>query len=61
MCTNRRPLGRWKGVAKEYMYNKCVKWGELEQARREYLVRERWRLFCCGQSHRRHSRREKGI
>ncbi len=42
-----RPLGRWKARVKEYMCERGVTEGRgFEQARRESLDRERWRLFC---------------
>ncbi len=48
---NRGPLGGWKDVVQEYMCYKGVRrWGKLEQARRECLVRERWKLVYCGHS-----------
>ena len=41
-----RQLGRWKDRVKEYLCERCtIRRGGLEQARREYLDRERWRLF----------------
>ncbi len=44
-----RPLGRWRDRVKEYMYERgTTRGGGLDQARRECLDRERWRLFCCG-------------
>jgi len=44
-----RPLGRWKDKVKEYMCERGAgRRGRLEQARRECLDRERWRLFCLG-------------
>ncbi len=47
-----RPPGRWRNRVKEYM-STCVGevlWGKggLVQAKREYLDKERWRLFCLG-------------
>ncbi len=37
-----RPLGGWKNVVQEYMCYKGVRRrGKLEQARREFLVRQR--------------------
>ncbi len=44
-----KPPGRWRDKVKEYMCERgATKWGGLDQARRECLDRERWRLFCCG-------------
>ncbi len=44
-----RPLGRWQDRAKEYMCEKGATRGVgLDQARREWLDKERWRFFCCG-------------
>ncbi len=40
-----RPLGRWKDRINE---RGTDGWGGLEQARRECLDRERWRLFYLG-------------
>ncbi len=60
-CPNRRgrPLGRWKDMVKEYVSERgATREGRLEQARKEYLDSERWRLFCCGQPHEGHSLRE---
>ena len=40
-----RPVVRWK----EYMHERGAdRGGMIEQARRECVDRERWRLFCCG-------------
>ncbi len=44
-----RPFGRWKDRVKEYMSERgATRGGSLEQARRECLDKERWRLFCHG-------------
>ena len=44
-----RPLGRWKDKVKEYMCERGdSRGGRLDQARRDCLDRERWRLFCHG-------------
>ncbi len=44
-----RPHGRWRGRVKEYMCERGVtRRGGLDQAKRECLDRERWRLFCRG-------------
>ncbi len=45
-----RPLGRWKDRI-----------NELEQAMRESLDRERWKLFCRGHHLEGHSQREQGV
>ena len=34
---------------------------ELQQAKRECMVRERWRFFCLGHSIVGHLRRERGV
>ncbi len=42
-----RPLGRWKDRVKEYMCDRgACRGGQIEQARKECLDREGWRLFC---------------
>ncbi len=47
--SRRRPLGRWRDRVEEYMCERGATRGEgLDQARQEYLDRERRRLFCCG-------------
>ncbi len=44
-----RPLGRWKNRVKEYMCERgATREGRPDDARREYLAREGWRLFCHG-------------
>ncbi len=44
-----RLLGRWKYKVKEYMNKRGVgRKKRLEQAKRECLDREKWRLFCHG-------------
>ncbi len=44
-----RPPGRWKDRVKEYMCKRgAPRAGRLDQARRECLDRDRWRLVCCG-------------
>ncbi len=44
-----RPLGRWRDRVKEYMCERGAAMGVgLDQARRECLVRERWRFFYHG-------------
>ncbi len=40
---------RWRDRVKEYMCERgATRGGRMDQARREYLHRERWRLLCCG-------------
>ncbi len=47
---------------KEYMCERCATRGEgLDQARRECLDREKWRLFCLGHPDVSRSRRERGV
>ncbi len=44
-----RSLGRWKDRVKEYMCERgATRRGGFEQVRREYLDKERWRLFLPG-------------
>ncbi len=44
-------LGRWRDRLKEYMCERGATRGAgLDQARRECLYRERWRLFYRGHS-----------
>ncbi len=44
-----RSLGRWKNRVKQCMSESgATRGGVLEQARRDCLDRERWRLFCRG-------------
>ncbi len=44
-----RPLGRWRDRVTEYMCEMgATRGGGLDQARKECLDRERWRLFCRG-------------
>ncbi len=41
-----KPPGRWRNRVKEYMCEEgATRGGGLDQARRECLDRERWRLF----------------
>ena len=57
-----RPLGRWRDRVKEYVCERTDnRVGGFEQARRECLDRERWRLFCRGHPLRGRSRRERGV
>ncbi len=57
-----RPLGRWNDRVKEYMSERgATRRGGLEQARRECLDKERWRLFCHGHPVGGRSRRERGV
>ncbi len=49
-----RPPGRWRGPLKEDMWEKgATRGGRLDQAKRECLDRERWRLFVLGGRSRR--------
>ncbi len=51
-------LGRWKDRIKEYMCERgATRGGGLDQARRECMDRERWRLFCCVEGVKRQSYR----
>ncbi len=44
-----RPLEKWKDRVKDYMCERgATRGGGLDQARRECLNREKWRLFCHG-------------
>ncbi len=44
-----RPPVRWRDRVKEYMCERgATRGGGLDQARRVYLNKERWRLFCHG-------------
>ncbi len=44
-----RLLGRWRDRVKEYMCEKgATRGGGLDQAKRECLNWEMWRLFCRG-------------
>ncbi len=44
-----RPPGRWRDRVKEYLCERgATRRGGLDQAKRECLDRERWRLFCRG-------------
>ncbi len=44
-----RTLGRWRDRVKEYMCKRgATRRGGPDQARRECLDRERWKLFCRG-------------
>ncbi len=46
-----RPPGRCRDRVKEYMYERgAARKRGLDSAKREYLDRERWRLFCRGHS-----------
>ena len=45
--TRGRPHGGWKDRVKEYMCERgATRGGGLDQAKKEYLDRERWRHFC---------------
>ncbi len=42
-----RPLGRWRDKVKEYMCERGATWGGgLDQAKRECLDGEKWRLYA---------------
>ncbi len=57
-----RPPVRWRDRVKEYMCERgATRGGGPDQARRERLDRERWRLFCLGHPLGGRSRRERGI
>ncbi len=57
-----RPSVRWRDRVKEYMCERgATRGGRLDQARRECLDRERWRLFCHGHPLGGCSWREQGI
>ncbi len=56
-----RPLGRWEERVKEYVSERGVRGNGLEWARRECMVRERWRSVCHGHLLWGHFRRERGI
>ncbi len=57
-----RPPGRWRDRVKEYMCESgATREGELDQARRECLDRERWRLFYRGHTLESCSWRERGV
>ncbi len=57
-----RPLGRWRDRVKEYKCERgATRGGGLDQAKRECLDRERWRLFCRGHPLGECSRRERGV
>ncbi len=57
-----RPHGRWKDRVEEYLGETAINVrGVFEQARRECLDRERWRLFCRGHPKKGHSWRKRVI
>ncbi len=57
-----RPPGRWRDRVKEYVCERGATRGRrLDQAEREWLGKERWRLFCCGHPLGGRSWREQGI
>ena len=62
-CNQRgKPLGRWRDKMKEYTCERGdSRRGGLEWARRDYLDRERWRLFCRGHPLGERSWRERGV
>ncbi len=50
-CPSRRgrSLGRWKVRVKEYMSERgATRGGGLEYAKKKYLDRKKWSLFCHG-------------
>ena len=53
-----RPPGRWRDRVKERCERGATRGGGLDEARRECLDRERWRLFCCNHTLVRCPRRE---
>ncbi len=56
-----KPLGRWKDGVKKYMSERGATRGDgLEQAGRECLDRERWRLFSHGHPFGGRSQKERG-
>ncbi len=57
-----RPPVRWRDRVKEYMCERsATRGGGLDQARRECLDRDRWKLFCRGVPLGERSRRERGV
>ncbi len=57
-----RPLRRWRDGVKEYMCERgASRGGRRDQARRECLDRERWRLFCRGHTLEGRSWRVRGV
>ncbi len=57
-----RPPGRWRDRVKEYLCERVATRGRrLDQAKRECLDRERWRLFCRGDPLGGRSRRERDV
>ncbi len=56
-----RPLGRWEDKVKEYVSERGVRGNRLKWARRECVVRERWRSVCCGHPFGRRFWRERGV
>ena len=64
VCSSRRerPAIRWKERIKEYVHERVAdRGGEFEQARKECVDRERWRLFCHDHPLWGHFLREQGI
>ena len=57
-----RSISSWKDMVKEYMHERSAdrRW-ELEQARRESVDRDRWRLLCHGHPLGGHSQGKRGI
>ncbi len=56
-----RPLGRLEDRVKEYVSERGVRGNGLEWARRECMVRERWRSACRGHPLEGLFRRERGV
>ena len=57
-----RLVGRWRDRVKENMCERgATRGGGLDQAKRECLDRERWRLFCCSHPLGECSQRKRGI
>ncbi len=60
--SRRRLLGRWRDRVKEYICERdATRRGVLDEARREFLDRERWRLFCHGHLLEGRSQRERDV
>ncbi len=57
-----RPPGRWRDRVKEYLCERgATRGGGLDQAKRECLDIDRWRLFCLGHPLGGCSWRERGV
>ncbi len=59
-CRGRLP-GRWRDRVKRVHERDAARKGGLDQAKRECLDRERWRLFCRDHPLGGRSRRERGV